>query len=519
MSPSDAHVAPDEAQRPLWQLPEQQSPSPAQALPRVPHPPAATAAHDPLVQLLEQQSEAAAHFWPSGTQRVAPHFPPAHTLVQHSVGWVQLAPPPTHEGPATPQILDEGSQTPVQQLAPLAQVSPGALQLTAAPPLPPLPAPPVTCEPPEPAPPSPFDSAAEEFPQPAAAAQTMAIKSDERGASRSVMFVGAPRGPGRLTRRGSSSCGADNEHLCGGNVRAAFWSRRRRSRGLDPGAKLPPLLARPDSAASPSLSRRDALLVTLAASPLACRRPAPIVNARVTPPMAVAADAGAAAAWGGLQVVRVSGMRDDERGGTAVVVLHGWGAPGDDLVPLARELQRPGVRFFVPAAPLPEMGGGRAWWHLDPRTRPPHASTDEVAPGFRPTPAVLAAREAVQGLVATIVERHAPEAIALVGFSQGAMLSIDVALAGAPLVDRVVAMSGVLLVDSVPGLVASRPSSPRPRFLLSHGRQDPVVPFASGDRARALLEKRGFAVTWRPFDGGHEIPGPVVADVARFLFA
>jgi phospholipase/carboxylesterase len=218
---------------------------------------------------------------------------------------------------------------------------------------------------------------------------------------------------------------------------------------------------------------------------------------------------------GGLVVVRVSDLREDQRGGHAVIVIHGWGAPGDDLVPLAHELQRPGVRFFVPAGPLPEMGGGRAWWHLDSRTRPPHASSDQVPAGFRANAAVLAARAAVQGLLATVRERYAPATVSLVGFSQGAMLSTDVALAGAA-VDRVVAMSGVLLVDSVPELAA--PRATKPRFLLSHGRQDPVVPFTSGARAKELLEKHGFAVTWRPFDGGHEIPSAVLADVERFLF-
>jgi phospholipase/carboxylesterase len=220
--------------------------------------------------------------------------------------------------------------------------------------------------------------------------------------------------------------------------------------------------------------------------------------------------------WGGLKVARVSDMREDERGGSAVVVLHGWGAPGDDLVPLAEALQRPGVRFFVPAAPLPEMGGGRAWWHLDPNARPPHASSDQLPPGFQPNPAVVAARAAVQALIATVVDRHAPTTVALAGFSQGAMLSIDVALAGAPGVDLVVAMSGVLLMDSVSALTTPQPSPPR--FLLTHGRRDPVVPFANGDRCRELLEKHGFSVTWRPFDGGHEIPPPVLADVVRFLF-
>jgi phospholipase/carboxylesterase len=107
--------------------------------------------------------------------------------------------------------------------------------------------------------------------------------------------------------------------------------------------------------------------------------------------------------------------------------------------------------------------------------------------------------------------------VALVGFSQGAMLAIDVALAGAPGVDLVVAMSGVLLTDSVSALTAPHPR--KPRFLLSHGRRDPVVSFSSSERAKDLLEKHGFSVTWRPFDGGHEIPPPVLAEVNRFLFS
>jgi phospholipase/carboxylesterase len=209
-------------------------------------------------------------------------------------------------------------------------------------------------------------------------------------------------------------------------------------------------------------------------------------------------------------------MSEDERGGSAVIVLHGWGAPGDDLVPLAEALIRPGARFFVPAAPLPEVGGGRAWWHLDANARPPHAFTDRLAPGFLPNPEVIAARTAVQALIATIVDRYAPTRLAIVGFSQGAMLALDVALAGTPSVQFVVAMSGVLLMDSVSALTASHLT--KPLFLLSHGRQDPVVPFSNGERAKDLLEKHGFFVTWRPFDGGHQIPMPLLSGVGQFLF-
>ena len=51
-----------------------------------------------------------------------------------------------------------------------------------------------------------------------------------------------------------------------------------------------------------------------------------------------------------------------------VVLLHGFGASGDDLVPLWPALQvSREVRFVFPEAPLAprELGGGRAWWPID----------------------------------------------------------------------------------------------------------------------------------------------------------
>jgi phospholipase/carboxylesterase len=97
------------------------------------------------------------------------------------------------------------------------------------------------------------------------------------------------------------------------------------------------------------------------------------------------------------------------------------------------------------------------------------------------------------------------------------MLALDVALAGTPGVDRVAALSGVLLMDSVPGLTA--PHATRPRFLLTHGRQDRTLPFAGAVRAKEMLEAHGFQVSWRPFDGGHAIPDALLPDIERFLFA
>jgi phospholipase/carboxylesterase len=261
---------------------------------------------------------------------------------------------------------------------------------------------------------------------------------------------------------------------------------------------------------TPPICGRRAVIAAMASSSLACRSRAP-GTMRASP-------AGRSAeGWGGLEVARTGPMREDERGGTAVVLLHGWGASGDDLLPLAHALARPRTRFFVPAAPLAEMGGGRAWWHLDAADRPAFAAEAESVSRREAHPQLVAARTAVQEILRTITMWHKPDVLVLAGFSQGAMLALDVALATAPAVDRVAALSGLLMADSLPALEAAHPSG-RPLVFASHGRQDPVLPFHGGEHAKDLLERHGFTVTWRPFQGGHEIPVAIIEELRVFLF-
>jgi phospholipase/carboxylesterase len=146
-----------------------------------------------------------------------------------------------------------------------------------------------------------------------------------------------------------------------------------------------------------------------------------------------------------------------------------------------------------------------------------HAYDDQPPVSRQPHHAVLEARTAVQALIRDIRKRHRPDRLVLGGFSQGAMLSIDVALAGEPAVDRVAVLSGVLLQDSVAGLRS--PRDPKPAVFVSHGRQDAMLPFEGGERLKDLLARHAFPVTWRPFDGGHEIPSAIVRDLAAFIGA
>ncbi len=215
---------------------------------------------------------------------------------------------------------------------------------------------------------------------------------------------------------------------------------------------------------------------------------------------------------------------DDGRGGgdgPLVVLLHGFGAPGDDLVPLADYLDVPaGTRFLFPEAPLamPSLWGGRAWWMLDLDALEASIASGEARDLSGGMPDGMA--EARAQLIATLEAawsalRASPERTVLGGFSQGSMLSADVALATDwPLAGLVLLSSTLVDVASWAARAPARAGLP---VFQSHGDADPLLPPAAAERLRDLLSDAGLAVEWHPFAGGHEIPPPVLAALGAFL--
>lgn len=207
----------------------------------------------------------------------------------------------------------------------------------------------------------------------------------------------------------------------------------------------------------------------------------------------------------------------------AVVLLHGFGAPGDDLVSLAEWIDLPGTLWVFPEAPL-ELGGlygdARAWWMIDlarlerdlQRGRPSDRS-EEIPEGM------AAAREAVASLLDALLQEHPQlrERLVLGGFSQGAMLATEVALHDDRPLAALLLLSGTLLSRSLwEPRMAARAGLP---VLLAHGRRDALLPYAAAETLRDLLAKAGLRVTWVPFDGGHEIPPPLLDVVGELLAA
>jgi phospholipase/carboxylesterase len=223
--------------------------------------------------------------------------------------------------------------------------------------------------------------------------------------------------------------------------------------------------------------------------------------------------------------VRMTGGTDRAGGGDGpvVVLLHGFGAPGDDLVPLWRVLSVPReVRFVFPEAPLAprELGGGRAWWPLDLVAMQAERARGQRSDRSRQEPdGLAAAREHVIALLDGVEERMGVrgDQIVLGGFSQGAMVSCDVALRTERPLAGLALLSTTLLCRQIwEPRMALRKGLP---VFQSHGRRDELLPFEAAVELRDLLRAAGCALDWVEFNGGHEVPQPVLEGLSKLINA
>jgi len=167
-----------------------------------------------------------------------------------------------------------------------------------------------------------------------------------------------------------------------------------------------------------------------------------------------------------------------------IVLLHGVGADGQDLIGLAPHWARylPEAEFLAPDGPEPcDMAPfGRQWFSLQDRT------PAVMEAGLR------AAAPIVNGFLdQALAKRGLTDAdLALVGFSQGTMMSLHVGLRRAVPPAAIVGYSGALIA---PHLLGTELRS-KPPVLLVHGMADQVVPFGAMAAATGVLQSHGLSV-------------------------
>lgn len=234
------------------------------------------------------------------------------------------------------------------------------------------------------------------------------------------------------------------------------------------------------------------------------------------------------AVWGGLNCHVLDDLPDRATPQSAVVLLHGFGAPGTDLVGLAEALGEivPALAatttFVFPEAPLSleELGlpGGRAWWPLNLARLQSQLASGRFEDVRREKPPGLhATRAAVHEVLIQLSEVTgvAPGRIVLGGFSQGAMVAMDAATSTDQPLGGLALLSGAV-VNEDEWRAGARFRTTLPVFQ-SHGQWDEVLPYITAEWLREIWTSVGNAPTFVRFNGGHGIPWDVLTRLAAWL--
>ena len=191
-----------------------------------------------------------------------------------------------------------------------------------------------------------------------------------------------------------------------------------------------------------------------------------------------------------------------------VILLHGLGADGNDLIGLAPYWAPllPETEFLSPNAPFPcDMAPYGYQW----------MSVRDPSPEAR-----LAGARAAAGILDAFIDDElskrglAESQLALVGFSQGTMMSLYVGPRRERQLAGIVGFSGRLIA---PALLKDEIRS-RPPVLLVHGTEDAMVPYSSMAEAESALNDAGVAVETLTCPGvGHGIDEQGLRDGGQFL--
>ncbi len=218
----------------------------------------------------------------------------------------------------------------------------------------------------------------------------------------------------------------------------------------------------------------------------------------------------------------LTGPRLDPKGGRAkqlVVFLHGYGADGNDLIALGQQWRAlmPDAAFVSPHAPerCAASPSGRQWFPLS------SSAPDDPRGAAERWRGVVAARPAVDAFLDAELARLGLDdaRLALVGFSQGAMMALHVGLRRARAPAAILGYSGMLIGPEHLSEASARDAQgERPPILLVHGDQDPLIPVEAMFVAMDDLAKAEIPNQWHLSLGvGHGIDAGGLRHGALFL--
>lgn len=202
-----------------------------------------------------------------------------------------------------------------------------------------------------------------------------------------------------------------------------------------------------------------------------------------------------------------------------VVMLHGFGASCEDLAPLAQVLdQNERWNWIFPngiqQVPIGQHMTGRAWFPIRMADIEAAAMRGQVVDLADMLPQGM--KDAESRLLSMIDTLRIPtHDLVLGGFSQGAMMSVQVCVNMPTTFAGLVLLSGTLINQKE--WAEKLPSVNKTPVFQSHGKSDPVLGFHHAVKLNELLKVKGLKADFVEFAGGHEIPPVVIRKSAEFL--
>ncbi len=188
-----------------------------------------------------------------------------------------------------------------------------------------------------------------------------------------------------------------------------------------------------------------------------------------------------------------------------LVLLHGRGDSAAGILPLAYEFERDDLLVISVQAPLEfggVMAGGYEWY----RMRAPERADEATR---------RASLDALAEFLDTVKAAYPvdPERVVLLGFSQGAVMSLGAQALRPDSVAAVIALSGYfpIEVERDAGNLVGRPA------FVAHGVHDDIIPVEAGRRTRDLLERHGMNLTYCEYPMAHQVSGEEMANVRTWL--
>ncbi|PIK16622.1 hypothetical protein [Halobacteriovorax sp. JY17] len=204
----------------------------------------------------------------------------------------------------------------------------------------------------------------------------------------------------------------------------------------------------------------------------------------------------------------------------AVVVLHGYGATFQDFVPFADIVikDRNPSWFFLNGIQSVSMGPyetGRCWFPIDMYGLEKALNNGTFTDFFKGhiPEGIEEARNKVKSVLLKLKSEF--DEVYLGGFSQGSMVSADIAFHNPELVDKLFLLSSTMVAEDV-WKKACHTKLPF-KIFQSHGISDPVLPIVGARDLKLFLEKSENTPEYIEFQGAHEVPPVVVNGLDKFL--